>query len=332
MSFDFGNLPEKPLKLILSHLTYANVVELRLVNHSFKDICSKILNETFIRVKQDLEDEICIVSNEVKARESENDITAEDRNGTDNELDKISNIQLRYKVLQILKSEISILHAVCERYVKLKVYCFIGGQILDYLYQIMNKNFKLTDAKNPLESHITMQLFLLNEEFMDHFEEVVEPNILKRNFSPWFGVKMADILDLYANSNYHIYADYQDDHLQISGRYEVLNPETVTEVDFPDANDNAKKLIKLSRYIRNQVRWQNFFYYVDAPYESVKNIVGKRDRRYNKFCLNPAEMLEDGTTVYNNEEIAIDKFKKTFSRRLGNPCSKENVSYGIGKC
>ncbi|GJQ69171.1 putative programmed cell death 6-interacting protein [Trypoxylus dichotomus] len=305
------------------------IVQLRIVNNFFKEICSKILNDTFVRVKQDLDDKICIVFNEVKRRESENDIAGELKNNTDDDLDQIWCIQLKYKVLQILKSEISVLHAVCERYVKLKVYCFTGGKILDYFYQIMNNNFSLNDAKNPLESYATMQLFLLNEEFMDHFEEVVEPEILKKKFSPWFGVKMADILDLYANSNYHIFADYEDNHLQISARYEILNPETVIEVDIPESTENARKLIRLSRYIRNQVRWQNFFYYVDAPYESVKSIVGKKDRRYNKFCLNPAEMMEDGTTVYNRDGIAIDRFKKTFSRRLGNPCSKENVCFGI---
>lgn len=332
MSFLFENLPDKVTALIFSFLTYSNIVKLRAVNTYLREKCSKLLNETFVRVKQDLEDEMCIVFNEVKARESEHDNDDGGSKHTNRDLDKISNIQLRYKVLQILKSDISVLHAICERYVKLGVYCFTGGKILDYFYQIMNRNFNLTDAKNPLESYPTMQLFLLNEEFMDYFEEEIEPNILKRHAAPWFGVKMMDILDLYANSNYHIYADYKDGRLQISGRYEVLNPETVTEVDFPEAIENSKKLIKLSRYIRNQVRWQNFFYYVDSPYESVKNMVNKRDRRYNKFCLNPSELIEDGTIVYNNEEIAIDRFNKTFSRRLGNPCSKENVSYGIGKC
>lgn len=333
MSFNFENLPERVVNLIFSYLTYSNLTKLRAISSWFRAASSSNLNRTFLRVKQDLENEMCLVLNEVNRREIDNNENEEDEEEKilDNDLDHISNMQLRYKVLQILNSEISILYAVCERYIKFDAYNFTGGMILDYFYEIMNKNFNLTDAKNPLESHATMQLFLLNEEFMDYFEESIEPDILAKNFNPWFGVKIADILDLYANSNYHIQADYREDRLQLSARYEVLNPETVTEVNFSESNENTGKLMKISRYIRNQVRWQNFFYYIDAPYESIKSIVNKRDRRYNKFCLNPAELIDDGSSVYNNEEIAVDKFKKTFSRRLGNPCSKENVSYGIGK-
>lgn len=323
----FQGLPERAAHKIFSFLTFSEIVRFRTVDKYFNSICSRILNQTFLSLSYSLDSLILRSLYEIR--------TFSVNNGNENKMNKVTSACLRHKIYKILKSEASVLYAVCGRYIEFGIYSFAGGKILDYYENVISS----TQSFLQTHSNITVQLFLLNQEFMDYFEEVVEPAILKKYSSCiWFGTKILDLLDSYISSNFHIEATYNGRTCQVSGRYEILNahslaPPPKLKIANEDKFDNLGNLRILVTYLRNQVRWNNFFHCIDST--CIQENLGKSDKK----CRNPFSNFNDDFQIYDNQKAWSDEngetpefvFDKTFSRWIDNCSPSENICFSVGE-
>nr|CAD7401279.1 unnamed protein product [Timema cristinae] len=243
------DLPEKTLRLILKFLRFEELTHLRRVCHLFKVVGGDILNSTFLTLGARVEDKINVIKSMIKYSSSED----------------IPGLLLRQKCLQVLSSEVRVLNAVCGRHVLSNSCFFVGGSLLDCCQKLLDLNTVKTNQDECKDKNVIICLFLLAEQYLDHFDRVIEPSLLKRRHCSyaWFGTKLIDIVDCYSMSQYHLIVSYNGMAFHLAGRYETYLP---TTVDAPPQLIEGKDGIvsedgkqKLIRYLRNNVRWNNFF-------------------------------------------------------------------------
>ncbi|CAH1789715.1 unnamed protein product [Owenia fusiformis] len=170
------SMPREILETIFSMIPYAEVIRLRKVCRAFDSVAQGTVNQTFLRLQQQLTQRFQAIKAKMPRRES-----LRRKHPLARESDIIETIHMRLTLLQM----------TFGKHIERKHCCFFPGEILDEIYRIL-RYIKSTPSLGRAYK-VTDELFDLSSMAMEYFKEHVEPTLPEINY---FATEFPDLATL----------------------------------------------------------------------------------------------------------------------------------------
>ncbi|XP_023022371.2 F-box protein dampened [Leptinotarsa decemlineata] len=156
----FLDLPQEILEKIFGYLPFRNICQMRLICRTIDQVCSQILNSTFLRLQNQMLARYQDIKAKMPRRESAR---------------RSHHLACESDIIETLHMRLTLLQMSFGKHIERRHCCFFPGEILDEVYHILNY-IKVT-PKLDLPYKVTDELFDLSTMAMEYFKEKIEPNL-----------------------------------------------------------------------------------------------------------------------------------------------------------
>lgn len=160
-----NNLPDDCIMLIINHVSYHEVGQLRTVSRRLNRLCSDALNAGFRNFRQMHETCLKQLKDTLPKRESER---------------TKHHLNLRHTMLLAIETRVSLLMMTYHRYILDGAICFIPGKVLDELFRLLRI---IQDRNRPISFDapgkfgFLQELRDLSSMAIEHFDDHIAPDI-----------------------------------------------------------------------------------------------------------------------------------------------------------